>query len=359
MDAAGLRAQFPVLERTAYLNAGTDGPVPEVAVRATRAELDRELRDGRFAAHFERRSELCTANRAAYAALIGAVPEDVALTTSTSEGMGLVLAGLDLGPDDEIVCSDQEHPGLIGPLIAARARGVRVRTAPLAELAEAVGPQTTLVACSHVGWLSGEVAPAALSELGVPVLLDGAQGAGAVPVDVATLGCAAYAAAGQKWLCGPDGTGFLYLEPAFAQRLRVTAPSYLSLADPGAGLDAEMHPDARRFDTPALSAEATAFAAAALGVLAEAGWDEVHERGKTLAAALARRLAEAGHRVAPRGETTLVSWECADPAGEKQRLVDEGLVVRDLPGTRLLRASVGAWNDESDLERLLGALSPP
>ena len=67
---------------------------------------------------------------------------------------------------------------------------------PFARIADAVGPSTTLVACSHVNWRTGEVAPAALADVGVPVILDGAQGAGAVPVDVVKLGCAAFAAAG-------------------------------------------------------------------------------------------------------------------------------------------------------------------
>ena len=58
-----------------------------------------------------------------------------------------------------------------------------------------------------------------LRELDVPVVLDGAQGVGAMPVDVRALGCDAYAGAGQKWLCGPDGTGMLYVAPALRERL--------------------------------------------------------------------------------------------------------------------------------------------
>ena len=63
-------------------------------------------------------------------------------------------------------------------------------------------------------------------------------------------------------------------------------------------------------------------------------------------------------RAAPsRGETTLVSWHDADAPATRDRLAAAGVVIRDLPGRNLLRASVGAWNDESDLERLLSALS--
>jgi L-cysteine/cystine lyase len=357
LDPSELRAAFPVLDRLAYLNAGTCGPVPRVAVEAARAELDSAARDGRSGTHFQRLQDLHRRQRVAYADRVGAAVEDVALTTSTSEGMVRVLAGLELRAGDEILTSDEEHPGLYGPLAAARERlGVRVRALPLADLPDAVGPATALVACSHVGWASGSVAPSALAELDVPVLLDGAQGAGAVDVDVDALGCDFYAAAGQKWLCGPIGTGLLYVAPAWRERLRSVGPTYLNLADPAADLDAVPHPDARAHDASAISAEAGAFALAAHEALGAFGWENVTRRARELASSLAERLRERGFSVAPRGETTLVSWHDDDAEGTRDRLAAEGIVVRNLPGRSLVRASVGAWNDESDLARLLAAL---
>lgn len=357
MDPAALRAHFPVLERVVYLNAGTDGPVPKAAATAAAAEIERELVEGRAASHFARRFELQDALRGGYAALVGAQTADVALTTSTSEGLGLVLAGLELGPGDEILTADDEHPGLLGPLAAARERGVAIRMAPLAALHEHVTPATTLVACSHVGWVSGVVAPVAeLVASGVPVVLDGAQGAGAVPVDLSTMGCAAYAAAGQKWLCGADGTGFLWLDPAFGERVRATAPSYMSFEDASLGIDAELRSGARRHDTPALAAEVVAFSLAALEVLAGVGWAEVHATATAQAATLADRLAAKGRIVAPRGESTLVAWEDEGPQARREALAAADVVIRDLPGRPLLRASVGAWTSDADLERLLEAL---
>jgi selenocysteine lyase/cysteine desulfurase len=357
MDAASLRAEFPVLERLAYLNAGTDGPVPAAAVAAAREALAAELAEGRVHAHFERRRALLTELRETYARVLGAPPEDVALATSTSDGIGRVMAGLDLGPDDEIVTSDQEHPGLVGPLIAARRRGAKVRAVRMRELADAVGPRTTLVACSHVNWVTGETAPAELARTGVPVVFDGAQGAGAVPLDVKALGCAAYAASGQKWMCGADGTGMLYLAPEFRARVRVIGPGYLSFADPSKGLESTLRDDGPAYDTPSLSRETVAFSLAAARVLEAAGLPEVHAHAAAQAGELARRLAAEGRRVAPRGDTTLVSWEDADPPATRLRLLEAGVAVRDLPGTSFLRASVGAWNDASDLERLLAALA--
>lgn len=357
MSLTALRAEFPVLGRLAYLNAGTDGPLSACAAAAAHAEMERELADGRTQAHFARRTELNDALRVSYAAVLGCDAADVALTTCTTEGIAQVVDGLGLGRGDEILTSDEEHPGLLGALSAARQmHSVEVREVPFEDLANAVGPHTRLVACSHVSWMTGKLAPAELSDLEIPVLLDGAQGVGAIPTDVLALRCAAYAGAGQKWLCGPDGTGMLYVGAELRERLAVTRRGYPNLADPMAGLDAHVHDDARRFDAPSLSAEAVACALAAIRVLEDAGWDAVHERSRTLATALAERLAERGREPRPRGPSTLVSFPSDDPEAERDALAEAGVVVRNIPERPWLRASVGAWNDESDLDRLLSAL---
>jgi len=357
MDPAALRADFPVLEQFAYLNAGTCGPLPAAAVQAVHEVLAQAVAEGRSQAYFAASNDTRARLRAAYAELLGAAAEDVALTTCTSEGIVRVIAALDLGPGDQVLVSDEEHPGLLGPLAAAREqRGIAVRVVPFAEIAGAVLPATKLVASSHVSWVSGRVI-ADLSEIGdVPVLLDGAQGIGAVPTDVASLGCAFYAGSGQKWLCGPVGSGMLWVSPDWGDRLPATGPTYLNLAVPGDGLDAVPHAGAARHDASALSLETTAAATAALGVLGALGWDAVHERAATLAAQLADALAERGREVTPRDRTTLVSWKDPDPAATRTLLAERGVIIRDLPGTGLLRASVGAWNDASDIERLLSAL---
>ena len=354
---SALRAEFPVLGRLAYLNAGTDGPLAALAARAAARELERELLQGRAKAHFERRAALTDALRAAYATRLGCEPADVALTTSATEGIAQIIGGLQLGRGDEILTSDEEHPGLLGALAAARElREVEVREVPVRELAQGVGRRTRLVACSHVSWMTGCFAPAELAALDVPVLLDGAQGVGAVETDVRALGCDAYAGAGQKWLCGPDGTGMLYVSPRLRERLAVVRRGYPNLADPDAGLEARMHDDARRLDALSLSAETVACALAAHEVLESAGWQAVHERATTLAAQLAQLLAERGREPVARGETTLVSFPSPDPPAEREQLAEHGVIVRNIPGRPWLRASVGAWNNEQDLERLLAAL---
>jgi selenocysteine lyase/cysteine desulfurase len=361
MDPVAFRAQFPVFERTAYLNAGSCGPIPGVALRAAADVALRAAEEGRVFAYFGSMLEALDAVRAAYAAPMGAAPADVAVTTCTSEGLAAMIGALRLQPGDEVLTAPDEHPGLLGPLAAARRHlGVEVRTAPLEQIAEAVDPgRTKLVACSHVNWTTGSLAPAALAEVGreIPVLLDGAQGSGALAFDVAELGCFAYAAAGQKWMCGPVGTGMLWVDPAWHERLAGLRPGYVNLAVPNDGLDADTWPDARAYDAPAISWEVLAAASAAAGVLADAGWDAVFARAQELCDRLVAGLAAAGREVAPRGPSTLVSWTDPDPAAFVERAAAAGVIVRPLPGTPYVRASVGAWNDEGDLERLLDLVS--
>jgi L-cysteine/cystine lyase len=357
-----LRREFPVLDECVYLNTGTCGPLPRAALEASRVELERESRAGRTHAHHKQRHLLQEALRVEYAALLGCASEELALTTCTSEGVSLVVSGLALGPGDEILTSHEEHPGLLGALQAARdLRGVSVRSTAFQDIAAQVSERTRLVACSHVSWVNGAIAPAALAELPdeVSVLLDGAQGVGAVPVDVRRLGADAYAGSGQKWLCGPDGLGMLYVSPRLKERLEVGRRGYMNFEEANDGLAARLHADARRFDCFSLSAEAVAAALASLRVLADSGWAALHRRSQTLAAQLAQRLAVCGRTVAARGPSTLVSFSSAEPPAERVRLAAHGVVVRDIPKRSLLRASVGAWNDERDLERLVEALAEP
>ena len=328
--------------------------MPRRAAEAARDELEHQAALGRHTAYFARRHEIGDRQRGAYAALLGCAPEEVSLTTGTTMGIATVVAGF--GRGDTIVTSDEEHPGVYGPLADARRRGAEVAVVPFDRLADAVDVSTTAVVCSHVSWITGCVAPAALASVGVPVIYDGAQGVGAVPVDVKILGCAAYAGSGQKWLCGPDGSGMLYVAPEFRERVPSLIASYVTLSEPGAGLDASRWPDGRAWDAPALAAETSRFALASLDVLSETGWDAVHTRGVELAARLASMLEQAGHNVRPRGDTTLVTWECADAEAVNERAREAGVLIRFLPGRGLLRASVGAWNDESDLDRLLAML---
>ena len=354
-DPQAFRSQFPIFERFSYLNAGTEGPIPARAAAAVRERIDVELSGGRSGrAYIEGVMELASRVRAGYASVLGCDENDVALTGSTTDGVNTVLAGLDLQPGDEIVTSDEEHPGLLAPLGRARRRcGVEVSVAPFAAVAEAVSPRTRLIACSHVSWVNGQVADvAALTATGVPVLLDGAQALGAIPVDVHALGCAFYAGSGQKWLCGQEGSGSLYVSQERLEDLLIPWPGYASVADPESALEFVAAEGAKRLDHGFPPGVRSVWALASLDVLGEAGWDWVHDRAATLAGWLADRLRQQGLELAPRGRSTLISWKADDPQAEVERLGAQGFIVRSIPAAGLVRVSVGAWSTEQELKDL-------
>lgn len=355
-DPEVFRAQFPVLARVAYLNAGTEGPVPRAAATAAHERLVLEVEHGRCGRpYFERLMELAAAARSGYARVLGCDSGEVALTGSTTDGVNTVLAGLDLRPGDELITTDEEHPGLLAPLARAREQhGVTIRVVPFAELPGAVTASTRLIACSHVSWVSGrEMDVPALVATGVPVLLDAAQAIGAIPVDVRALGCDFYAASGQKWLCGPEGSGCLYVRPERVEELLIPWPGYGSLSSGDKALELEPAAGAKRFDHGFPPGLRNAWATASLGVFEEAGWGWVHERAVQLAASLADRLAERGLEVGARGRTTLVSWKAKDAEAQVERLAAEGMIVRMIPAHEMVRVSVGAWSSEEELERLV------
>jgi L-cysteine/cystine lyase len=108
------RAQFPVLERLAYLNAGSMGPLARATGEAMAEGLRSDVQNGRAGqTYFERMRELREGVRKRLAGLVGVVPERIALASSTSSGCNVVLRGLELGSEDEIVTTDAEHPGLL------------------------------------------------------------------------------------------------------------------------------------------------------------------------------------------------------------------------------------------------------
>jgi L-cysteine/cystine lyase len=357
-DPTAFREQFPVFARHAYLNAGTDGPIPEAAANAVRAQILEDTEQGRAGpAYFERTRALAASVRAGYADVLGADPLEVALTGSTTDGINTVIGGLALGGGDEILTTDQEHPGLLAPLRRARVvRGVSIRTVPFEEIAAEVGPRTRLVACSHVSWVGGSVVDvAAVKATGVPLLLDAAQALGAVPVDVHSLGCDFYAASGQKWLCGPDGSGCLWVKPERLDELEPPWPGYGTLSDHLDCLGSGLSEGAPRLDHGFPPAVRSVWALASLNVLGEAGWRWVHERASALAERLAHLLRERGKTVLPRGNSTLVSWETIDAEADVERLRELGMVLRSIPTRGVVRASVGAWTSEGEVARLAGS----
>jgi L-cysteine/cystine lyase len=352
------RSEFPVLERFAYLNAGSLGPLSRATIAAMEEQTRRDNDVGRAGKPFyESMLALRTRVREKIAGLIGAEPERMALTSSTTDGCNVVLAGFGLGPDDEVVTTNSEHPGLLLPLhlTGARVRVAEVTTRPAEEALDAilaeVTPRTRLLALSHVIWTTGQVMPVhdLKREAGLPLLVDGAQSVGAIPVDVGELDF--YTVSCQKWLCGPEPLGALYVRDP--ERLRMAFASFF--AQQSIERDGSFVPQegALRFDTGWLPTPALAGLEAALDGAPEWRFDRAAELTDHCRLAVAERF----EVISEPGQGTLVSWVApGDAAEDAVRLYEAGVVVRDLPGTGWLRASCGWWTNADDIERLVMAL---
>ena len=342
------RAQFPVLERYAYLNAGSNGPLARSTIDAFCGRARRDLDEGRSGTgYIDEMRALRAKAREGLAAVLGVDSSRVALVDSTMRGCAVVLAGLRLSPGDEVVTTDQEHFGLIGPLHATGASVVVVEADEDAILA-AVTARTRLVATSHVLWTTGRRLDLhrVRRESGIPVLVDGAQSAGAVAVDVGELDY--YTISAQKWLCGPDPSGALYVRDL--ESVDVAAPSYfaqLSYEHSGAFVP---HETAARFDSGWVGPSSLAALIAAL--VTHPDWR--YSRGAEMAERCRALLDPLVDVVTPPGHSTLVSFR---PSGDPTELVaslhERGVVVRELPGRNLVRASCGWWTSDDDLQRLV------
>ena len=350
---------FPVLERVAYLNAGTFGPLAQETVDAMAAQARIDLERGRGGKqYFESMIDMRVRVRGLFAELLGTGPDNVALTASTTMGCQIVLSGLRLEPGDEIVTTDEEHFGLLGPLhvsgASVRVAGTRGKSKEdaLAALLAEVGPRTRLIALSHVSWVTGRLLPieAVKEETGLPVLVDGAQSVGAIPVDLGDVDF--YTVSGQKWLCGPDATGALYVRDP--DSIRVALPTYWSREAHDPDGTFEPRAGAGRFDTGPIPVPSLAGLDAAIRlapgsrfVAARAVTDRCREL-------LARRF----DVLTPPGESTLVTFRPASDAAETvSALYEAGVIVRDIPDTGLVRVSCGYWTTEDHLDRLLTALA--
>lgn len=233
-----VRALFYVADEVLYLNNGSLGLSHRAVVEAMYAHLlESENSSSRkygeypwwgYGPSIEIRRKV--------ASFIGADPEEIVLTRNATEGMNTVASGLDLLPGDEVLMSDQEHPGGRSPWYQrAKRYGIAVKefempkspknTAEILGLVEkAITPRTRIISVSHITTVTGGMLPvkeiAALARSrSILTLIDGAHAIGQLPLDMHEIGCDYYATSPHKWLFAPKGTGILYCRRGMADRL--------------------------------------------------------------------------------------------------------------------------------------------
>ena len=370
-DRARVRSDLPAVLEAAYFNAGTFGPMPRVCAEAMHAHVEHSTQRGRIGhAGIDRWFGLMERARHGFARTLRSPADEVALMHCTTDGCNAVLWGMDLGRGDEVVTTTHEHPGLTAPLDElVRVKGIVVHACEptLDALLEAVGPRTRLVAVSHVLWTNGEVLPiAALAEAvrtktagAARVLIDGAQSVGAMEVAPGALGVDAYTVSGQKWLGGPSGTGALWVSSRLLPELGTPWPWYLSKSRGPAGVTDWT--SARRLDTSTIGMTSLA------GLVAALEWHEeqvqcgAHAHAREVARSLRSKLESLPQVrvISVENPSQLVSFtvDGASAGAVSQRLEALGVLVRPIPGVEYVRASVGFWNDEGDVDRLVAALA--
>ncbi len=372
-----VRQAFPVLNEVYYLNVGTYGIMPDPALaefQAMQAEFERR---GVASNHtFGRKAE---ETRQRIAALIGAQAEEIAFTRNATDGINLVLAGIDWQPGDEVITTNEEHEAMMHPLLyLQRTRGIKVRllaVSPLAEemiprLEEAVNERTRLVAMSLVTCETGTRLPAqAISRWAAQrellSLFDGAQASGVFPVDVGEIGCDFYTSNGHKWLSGPKGTGFFYgrreqlvkLNPA-----HVGAGS-LERVDISSGT-AEPFLTGQRFEFGTRAWPVYAGLGCSLDWFESLGWEKVYGHIAALSgylkqAILARPYLRLLSPLAFEASSGLVTFVLeGHAAGEVSTVLRQQyrMYVRVIPHYNALRISTAHFNNEADVDSLVSAL---
>ena len=274
-----LRRQMPVMERHVYMNWGHSGPSPRPVLKAVREVLERESRLGPSHPDVrERRDAFFAQARRVLGRIIGARADEMTLTDNATTGVNLIACSLRWKRNDEVIISNAEHPGGYLPWFVLRDQeGVKVHQVPidgddgrfLEALKKKINRRTRLICISHVAWLSGRRYPlrevAALAKgRGIYLMVDGAQAAGAIKIDVRKLGCDFYTLPGQKWLLGPQGTGALFVRGDLRETLILPGAGYETAGEKDLASATYLpYPDGRRFE---LATKSTAlFAGLAAG----------------------------------------------------------------------------------------------
>jgi len=367
-----IRGEFPIFEHTTYLNSCSQGALSHRVRRAYEEYLDGWDARGAEWEHWVERAE---AARSSFAALLGARNEEVAVTTSVSQGVSGIVSALPLGRGErrKIVISEYEFPTVGQIAHAQELRGAEVvhvlpdddGTIPVERFAEAIDDRTALVCCTTVSYRTGNRQDvAAIAQLahdhGALCLADSYQAVGAVDLDVHGLGVDFLTGGTVKYLLASAGLGFLYVRGDLLPRLLPTQTGWFADEDIFQMDISDYSPaaDARRFDAGTPPVPNIYAGVAGMSIVQDAGVEAVEAHIAGLADRLIAGLDELGAvTVTPRDPARrgpLVCVRSTDVSRLVAELARERIVASQRDAN--LRISLHLYNIEEDVDHVLAAL---
>jgi selenocysteine lyase/cysteine desulfurase len=385
IDVDAVRADTPGTANVLHFNNAGAALPPRPVLDAQVGHLEREAAIGGYEAEAEAEERLARTYDAV-ARMLGCSAAEVAVVENATRAWDMAFYAMPFEAGDRILTSRAAYASNhIACLQVAERTGAEVEVVPSTDTGEIdvgalrarMDDRVALIALTHVPTNGGLVNPAAevgavAQEAGVPFLLDACQSAGQMPLPVDEIGCTMLSATGRKYLRGPRGTGFLYVQKDWIERLE---PPLLDLhAATWTGPDTyEIHPDARRFETWEGHVAGVVGLGVAVDYALDRGLEAIAERTRRLARTLRGVLAEIpGVAVRDVGRTrcgiTTFAAEQRDAAAIRAALRERDVNVsvsppsstrldaegRDLPP--LVRASVHYYNTEAEVERFGAAL---
>ena len=382
MDIGRIRAQIPTCQKMTYMNTGWSGPSPVSVVEAIARRLEHESYEGPTSPPVRQSGrEIQQSAIAAAALLLNVSPQEVCITQNTTDGLNTALNGLPWEEGDEVITFSLEHSSVLVPAYyLQRSRGVKVIVLPLEPAEEpesivkkvgaAITNRTRLIFFSHIQYTSGlrmpvEAIRKVTKERGVWMLLDGAQTAGHIALDLRALDCEFYAIPSQKWLLGPDGVGALYIREDMIPKvepMKVAGRALLSHDDEG---NFEVNDSSMdKFLLTTRSMPLGAGFAEAVKFVREVGIEEIEARALALARQLKGALSEIpGVTVVSSTQDpiscglTAFRVEGVEPDEAVPRLwEDHSIVIRQVREMSCMRASTHFFNTEEELEIFVNAV---
>ncbi len=358
-----IRHRFPIFERLVYVNSCSQGALSD-AVRESYAAYLRHWEEK--GAPWEYWVERTEAARGAFARLVNADPDEIAVTTSLSAGVSALASGLRWARRSKIVTTDVEFPTVGQIWHAQESRGARVVHARPEELERAIDEDTAVVSVTHVSYRTGErtdvgAVVRVAREHGALVLLDAYQSAGSIPLDVKELGVDFLAAGTVKYLLGSAGLAFFYCRRELWDCAWPTATGWFADEDIFR-MDASRYapsPTARRFQSGTPPIPSIYAGIAGIELMEEIGVEETREHVLHLNAHLVAGLDELGGTVVtPRERERHGALICVR-SNDVEELVAAlgrwGIVTSERDSN--LRISAHAYNSLEDIDLVLEALT--